>query len=278
MRRLSVILLIDLLRLERIRSARPRSPATSAPWPRTCCSAGDYAAALDVTAALAEQAGEPGSRSPTRACRTALDSLADTVAFREAAELFGEMDEPAAVQFTRSLPAHRSRGRRRLRDRCSGRPRKPRRCGRARPLIVEIRGPRGDPPGAARQQRPLVSSSGTSRDLLGQLGAPEAVPLLQPLLRGTDPRVMQAAVQALSNIDDPAAARAIHTVLRAATGEHRLAVVNALVKEKDPRAVPLLGRILAESNPLGADHQIVLETLGAIGDVGGDQAIAQVSA
>src|SRR6202007_1400167 len=43
--------------------------------------------------------------------------------------------------------------------------------------------------------------------LLGAIASPEAVPLLQPLLRKSDPRVAQAAVAALGKIDDPAAAR-----------------------------------------------------------------------
>ena len=62
-------------------------------------------------------------------------------------------------------------------------------------------------------------------------------------------------------------------MLRAATGEHREAVVEALVAERDPRVVPLLGRILDESDPLGDDHPIVLDTLGAVGTLGGDHAI-----
>ena len=104
----------------------------------------------------------------------------------------------------------------------------------------------------------------------------EAVPLLQPLLRGRDGRVTQAAVRALSNIKDPSAARAVHTVLRAATGELRRAVIEALVAERDSRVVPLLGQILDESDALGADHSIVLETLGAVGMLGGDQAVPAV--
>jgi HEAT repeat protein len=135
---------------------------------------------------------------------------------------------------------------------------------------------------AVSRVAPLVSSphwyaQRNAAALLGEIGVPEGVPLLQPLLRGADPRVMRAAVQALSNIDDPAAARAIHTVLRAAAGEQRRAVVAALVAERDPRVVPVLVRILTESDPLGADHVIVLETLGAIGEVGDDQAVAPVA-
>ena len=86
---------------------------------------------------------------------------------------------------------------------------------------------------------------------------------------------MRAAVEALSTIDDPAAARAIHTVLRAATGEHRLAVVTPWSRKKTGAPSRCSARILIESDPLGADHHIVLETLGAIAEVGGDQAIAR---
>ena len=104
--------------------------------------------------------------------------------------------------------------------------------------------------------------------LLGRIGTADAVPLLQPLLRQSDPRVARAAVAALGVIHDPAAARAIHTVLRAATGEVRRAVIEALVAERDPRVVPMLVRILEESEPLGKDHEVVLETIEALGTVG----------
>ena len=83
-------------------------------------------------------------------------------------------------------------------------------------------------------------------------------------------------MRALSNIDDPSAARAVHTVLRAATGHQRQAVVAALVAERDPRVVPLLVRILDESDAFGADHPIVLETHGAVGTLGGDDAVPAV--
>jgi HEAT repeat protein len=77
----------------------------------------------------------------------------------------------------------------------------------------------GSPQWAARRN---------AAEILGDIAAAEGVPLLQPLLRGQDARVTTAAVRALSNIKDPTAARAVHTVLRAATGEQRRAVVDAL--------------------------------------------------
>jgi HEAT repeat protein len=114
--------------------------------------------------------------------------------------------------------------------------------------------------------------------LLGRLAAPEAVPLLQPLLRQTDPRVARAAVSALGAIQDPAAARAIQTVLRAASGELRKAVTEALVAERDPRVVPMLVRVLEESQPLGKDHEMVLETIDALATVGTDGAVPILAA
>jgi HEAT repeat protein len=109
--------------------------------------------------------------------------------------------------------------------------------------------------------------------ILGEIGSPEAVPLLQPLLRKSDPRAARSAVAALGRIDDPAAARAIHTALRAATGPVRGAIVNALVADRDPRVVPMLARVLTESDPFGRDYDIVMETLDALGTVGSEQAV-----
>jgi HEAT repeat protein len=109
--------------------------------------------------------------------------------------------------------------------------------------------------------------------LLGRIAAPECVPLLQTLLRRGDPRVARTTVSALIGIHDPSAGRAIHTVLRGATGELRRAVIEALVADRDPRVVPVLGRIIAASQPLGKDHAVVLETLAAIGSVGSDTGV-----
>jgi HEAT repeat protein len=109
--------------------------------------------------------------------------------------------------------------------------------------------------------------------LLGAIGSPEVVPLLQPLLRKSDPRVARAAVVALGKIDDASAARAVQTVLRAATGDLRKTVIDALVAERDPRVVPLLSRVIAESAPLGADHVVVVEMVDALAQVGCDAAV-----
>jgi HEAT repeat protein len=113
-------------------------------------------------------------------------------------------------------------------------------------------------------------------ELLGRIAAPEAVRLLQPLLRRNDPEVTRVAIAALANINDPAAARAIHTVLRSVTGNQRRAVIDALVAQRDARVVPMLVRILDESEPLGKDHLVVLDTLGALKLVHTDNAVRPI--
>jgi HEAT repeat protein len=90
--------------------------------------------------------------------------------------------------------------------------------------------------------------------------------------------VLRTAVAALAGIDDPAAARAVQTALRAASGASRDAVVSALVAEKDPRVVPMLVRILEESDPFGADHHTVLDTLHAVQQLADDRAVPAVAA
>ena len=112
--------------------------------------------------------------------------------------------------------------------------------------------------------------------LLGGTRSADAVPPLQSLLRRNDARVLRQAVAALAGIDDPAAARAIHTVLRSATGDNRSAVVDALVAERDPRVVPMLARILTESDPFGEDHDTILGALDAVRQLGNEQAVAPV--
>jgi hypothetical protein len=114
--------------------------------------------------------------------------------------------------------------------------------------------------------------------VLGRLAAVDAVPILQPLLRKGDPRVARAAVSALGVIADPAAARAVHTIPRSATGEVRRAVIEALVADRDARVVPMLAQIVGESDVLGKDHAVVLETLTALGAVGTDAAVAPLVA
>ncbi|HSL21895.1 MAG TPA: HEAT repeat domain-containing protein [Vicinamibacterales bacterium] len=266
-RRLSVTLLIDLLNLETDAARAPVLAADLCALAEDMLMAGDYEAAADIAVALSSRAAD--RRAVTReACRVALDQLGSALPVRETVALLEGMDEAHYAQVRRFCTAVGAAVVESLRGPIAfedGRDTRART--RASETIIGF--------GAAAVGRlaPLTGSpqwhvQRNACELLEAIASPEAVPLLQPLLRGSDPRVLRQAVKALSNIDDPVAARAIHTVLRAATGEARQAVVSALASEKDPRVVPLLARILSESDPLGVDHGVVLETLHALGMFG----------
>jgi hypothetical protein len=274
-RRLSVRLLIDLLKLERDPARAPEIANDVAALAEDLFLAGDYESVLAVVTALQEQAAD-ASAIASAGSRVALDGIVNTVPFVEAAEVLGEMDDGAAACFTdicaRIGPAATDA----LKVHLESEALTPARARTA--AIVKRYG--------VRAVSRLSSVAGSNKwaaqrnvaDLLGEIAVAEAVPLLQPLLRGQDARVTVAAVRALANIKDPAAARAVHTVMRAATGDQRRAVVEALVGQRDARVVPVLVRIIDESDPFGADHAIVLETVGALAQVGDDQAVPALSA
>jgi HEAT repeat protein len=273
-RKLSVTLLVDLLTMEHDAKRAPELARDIAALAEDLLLAGDYPSTLAVTTALSKHAATPGAITQAGS-RAALDALVETIAFHETVDLFGEMPEEDAAVFARVCAAIGPAATDALRNLLTvegdtiGRR-------RAADIIVKY----GEP--AISRLAPLVDHRQwfvrhNAAELLGRIARPAAVPLLQPLLRGGEPRVLRAAVRALSHIDDPAAARAVHTVLRSAGGEHRQAVVAALVEERDPRVVPVLVCILNESDPFGSDHPLVLEALDAIADVGRDEAVPHVA-
>jgi HEAT repeat protein len=268
-RALSVAMLIDLFTLEQDPKRADEMAADMSALAEDLLMSGAYDDALTVTRALRTRASAKGMGKD--ACRLALDQLGESMAMRESIALIGDVDEASwtamklvidsigvsSVEALKPVVAVEK-------DDVA--------TGRAEQLIV----------GFGQKAVPrLASLTGDSRwfvqrrgaRLLAKMASAEAVPLLQPLLRQSDPRVAREAVAALGVIQDPAAARAIQTVLRAATGEVRRAVIEALVAEKDPRVVPMLVRILEESEPLGKDHEVVIETIDALGTVGTDGAI-----
>jgi len=269
-RALSVTLLIDLFTLEQDPDRGAEIAADLEALAEDLLMSGSYEDALTVTRALQVRGKTAGSIGQD-ASRLALDRLGESLAMRETVALIGDVDdagwavikaviEAIGVASVEALKAAVSVEEDGLATE------------RAEALIVGF-GVRsvsriatlvGDP-------RWFVQRRGAR--LLGRIRAPEAVPLLQPLLRQNDPRVAQAAVTALGAIPDPAAARAIQTVLRSATGPVRRAVIEALVAERDPRVVPMLVRIIEESQALGKDHDVVLETIEGLGTVGTDAAV-----
>ncbi len=274
-RKLSVALLIDLLTLERDEARATDIAADMEALAEDLLMGGAYDDGATVARALAVR-GAANGLVGRDACRRSLDRLGESLAMRETAALVGDVDEPAwsairsvvvtigpsTIEALRPLIAveQETAGSRRATEVVLG-------FGVA--AVSRLGALVGDP-------RWFVQRTGA--ELLGRIAAPEAVSLLQPLLRKSDPRVARAAVIALCNIDDPAAARAVHTVLRAATGTLRDAVIDALVADQDPRVVPMLSRILQESEPMTKDHEVVLGTIAAIGRVGGDGALPAVTA
>jgi hypothetical protein len=269
-RGLSVQLLVDLMTIESDARRAGEIAEDMAALAEDLLMAGAYDDARSVVAALVARAATANAMGRD-ACRQVLDRLGDSLAMRETVALIGDIDDagwdsirtivtkigPSTVSalVTAAVVEQETLASR-----------------RASTTIISF--------GKAAISRlaPLVSDDRSYAQLagatiLGAIASPEAVPLLQPLLRKSDPRVAQAAVAALGKIDDPAAARAVQTVLRAATGQLRSAVMEALVVDRDPRVVPMLARVIAESEPLGKDHDVVLETVDALAAVGSDVAV-----
>jgi hypothetical protein len=246
-RGLSVQLLIDLLTIEEDNARATEIARDMEALSEDLLMAGAYDDTQQVTQALAARATAK-SAIGRDACRQALDQLGESLAMRETASIIGDVDEqawkairsivttvgPSSIEALRPMVAVEDEGVAST---------------RASETIVGF----GKP--AISRLAPLIGDSRwfaqrAGAILLGTIGSAEVVPLLQPLLRKSDPRVTQATVAALGKVDDPSAARAIQTVLRAATGSTRRAVVDALVVDRDPRVVPMLARIVAESEPL----------------------------
>jgi hypothetical protein len=273
-RKLSVVLIIDLLKLETNAARAAEIADDMTALCEDLLLSGEYAEARSVAAALNEAANLEQYVSRA-ACRDALTRMATSPAMHDAVSVLGDLDADSLGHFT---------------DMCRmmGAPTvevlgmtlkipvtNPARS-RAANIVVSFGAP-AVPHLAAfvEDERPYVQCN--AAEVLGRIASPDAVPLLQPLLRRNNPRVTRVAVSALAAIHDPAAARAIHTVLRTATGEQRRAVVDALVAGRDARIVPMLVRILEESEPLGKDHLVVLDTLTALKAVHTDNAVRPIA-
>jgi len=269
-RSLSVRLLIDLLTIEPDETHASQIAEDMEALDEDLLMSGAYDDALTVTRALSARAASVGGMGRD-ACRHALDRLGESTAMLETTALLGDVEEgdwdaikaviaaigPPSIESLKPVVI--------VEDDTLA-------TSRAEDMIVSFGGH------AVTRVAPLVSdprwfAQRRGARLLGRVATKDAVPLLQPLLRQSDPRVVQEAVKALCGIHDPTAARAIQTVLRAATGELRRSVIDTLVAGRDARVVPMLIQIVNESEPLGKDRDVVLETLAALGKVGGDAAV-----
>jgi len=269
-RALSVQMLIDLLAIEVDAKRADEIAEDMEALAEDLLMSGAYEDAGAVINGLAARASSPRAIGRD-ACRQALDRLGESLALLETVSLADEFDD-AVWNTVRSLVAKIGPSTIGALSSIAAAERETLGSKRAASAIL------GFGTSAIPRLTPLVGDERwfaqlAGATLLGAIGTADAVPLLQPLLRKTDARVARAAVAALGKIDDPAAARAVHTVLRAATGALRTAVIDALVAERDPRVVPLLSRVIAESTPLGSDHDVVVEMLDALGTVGSERAV-----
>ena len=269
-RALSVQMLIDLLAIEIDAKRADEIAEDMEALAEDLLMSGAYEDASAVIAGLSAR-GASQHTIGRDACRQALDRLGESLALLETVSLAEELDD-AAWDAVRRLVAKIGPSTVGALASVAVAEKETRASQRATAAIIAF--------GKAAISRlgPLVGddrwfAQRTGAAILGAIGTADAVPLLQPLLRKSDPRVGQAAVAALGKIDDPAAARAVQTVLRAATGPLRKAVIEALVSERDPRVVPLLSRVIAESAPLGSDHEVVIEMIDALGTVGSEKAM-----
>jgi HEAT repeat protein len=271
-RSLSVMLITDLLRIERQPDRAAEITRDMSMLVDDLLLAGDFVNALTVLGEL--RLATQRSVAPA-AARAALTHAGESPALRDAASLIGEFDDAALRTFTECcqaigpmavtalLPVVQSE------DETAA-------CTRAKAIVSRFGSAAAVPLAPlAADDRWFVQRNAAI--LLGATRSPDAVAPLQALLRRHDPRVLRPAVAALAGIDDPAAARAVQTVLRAASGASRLAVVQALVDERDPRVVPMLARILSESDPFGEDHQVVLDMLDAVRQLTDDRAVPAVA-
>ena len=274
-RRLSGQLLIDLLRNESQAERMAETARDMTAFVEELLLAGAYADAVPVVAELTAAVTRQPALAP-EACRRSLDGLGVSAALSESAVGLADLSNDEFTSFgsvvlaigAPAVPAMLGAFQKES-DTIA--------AGRASTLLARL-GPAAIPGlAAAVDDRRWFVQRELAR-LLGQLGTAAAVPPLQALLRRTDVRVLQEAVSSLARIGDPAAARALHMVLKASAGEARAAVIAALVDLKDPRVVPMLARVLDDSEPFGEDLSMVVETLDALASFRDDRALSQIAA
>ncbi|MDP2388687.1 MAG: HEAT repeat domain-containing protein, partial [Acidobacteriota bacterium] len=211
-RRLSGQLLIDLLRNESQAERMAETARDMAAFVEELLLAGAYAEAVPVVTELTAATTRPPALAPD-ACRRALDSLGTSTALVESAAGLADLSAEECSSLGAVVLA-------------IGAPAVPAVIGafqketggvateRAAALLAKVGPPAIPGLAAAIDDRRWFVQRELAR-LLGQIGTAAAVPPLQALLRRTDVRVLQEAVSSLARIDDAAAGRALHMVLKA---------------------------------------------------------------
>jgi HEAT repeat protein len=274
-RRLSGQLLMDLLRNETVPGRMVDTARDMGGFVEELLLAGAYSECVPVLEELTAATTRTPAIAPD-ACRKVIESVGASSALGEAASTLGEQSAEEFAAFgkvVRAIGAASVPSLLKAYQREEG--------GTASERATTLLGGLGAAAipalGAALDDKPWHVQRELAK-ALGKIGTAAAVPPLQSLLRRSDVRVLQTAVTALSTIQDPSAERAVHTVLKATAGEARAAVINALVGLKDTRVVPMLARILQDTDPFGEDHGLVLETLAALATMRDDRPLSQIAA
>ncbi|MBI3262506.1 MAG: HEAT repeat domain-containing protein, partial [Acidobacteria bacterium] len=272
-RRLSVVLLVDLLKLERDPQAAEGLAGDMAEVAEDLLTAGDFHHAAAIARALAQAAAS--KIAAQEAGRAALDRLVRSEAAKTLLQLMADLDDaqllalrdfcaaagPTCTMFLRAA----------LHDEAYTPTRR-----RATEIIV----------GYGEKAMPFLTPLVTDErwfvqrnaiELLGHIGGRDNVRLLQPLLRRGDPRVLRQVIASLLSTDDPGAVRALQTAVRGAGGEYREAILQALVAQHDRRIVPHLTQTLADVDRLGRDHAFALDAVAALGRMGDDRAVPVIT-
>jgi HEAT repeat protein len=274
-RRLSGQLLIDLLRNETVAGRMADTARDMGAFVEELLLAGAYAECLPVIEELRAAITRKPPIAPD-ACRRAIDGVGASSALAEAASTLGDQSAEEFAAFERLIRAigpSTVPGVIQAYQREDGGTA----TDRATALLGQLGAAAIPAIAAGLEDKPWFVQRELAK-ALGTIGGGAAVPPLQSLLRRSDVRVLQTAVSALSGIGDPAAERALHMVLRSSTGEARAAVINALVGLKDARVVPMLARILPDTDPFGDQHALMLETLTALSAMKDDRAVAPIAA
>lgn len=274
-RKLSGQLLIDLLRNETVPGRMTETARDMGAFVEELLLAGAFSECLPVIQELAAAIDRTPAIAPD-ACRRAIDSVGTSSSMAEAAATLNEQTADEFAAFEKLIGAI---GPSALAAVMSAYQREDGGTGTDRATMVISRlGTAAIPAISAALEDKRWFVQRELAKALGRIGTGAAVPALQILLRRTDPRVMPIAVASLSAISDPAAERALHTVLKASTGDARAAVISSLVGLKDARVVPMLARILQDSDPFGDDHALLLETLTALATLRDDRAVSPIAA
>jgi HEAT repeats len=274
-RRLSGQLLIDLLRNETVAGRMSETARDMAAFVEELLLAGAYGECIPVVEELIAATERKPPLSP-EACRGAISTIGASNALAEAATTLSEQSTDEFGSFERlvraigpsTVPALIRAYQREDGGTATD---------RATTLLGKLGAP-AIPAIAAALEDPRWFVQRELAKVLGKLGTTAAVAPLQTLLRRTDVRVLQTAVSSLSGIADPAAERALHMVLKASTGEARAAVISALVGLKDARVVPMLARVLQDSDPFTDDSPLIFETLAALATMRDDRALSAIAA